>query len=316
MSSDPAQRVLYGSIEAGGTKFLCAVSDGDGRVIAQTRIPTKHPQETLPLVCNFFETTSQQSGRLRSLGIATFGPVELDPSSSSYGQILATTKPGWKGANIVDPLKQKLNVPIVLETDVNGAALGEAASGAAQRLSSFCYLTIGTGIGGAAIVDGNLVRGENHSEFGHFRVPRHPNDLDFSGICPFHGDCLEGLASGPAIAARWKTSAENLAIDHPAWEIEAFYIAAACTNLAYAFSPEHIIIGGGVGERDGLLPKIRSQFAKMVGDYTSSFGKPNNPENLIIAPAAKPTPGLAGGFAIARGLTRRNCTQNNSMRYT
>ena len=201
---------LFGGIEGGGTKFVCAVGDEDGQILAETRFPTTTPGETISSAISFFKQQAQELGPISALGFACFGPLDPNPNSKTYGQILPTPKLGWTGADVVSPLKEALEVPIKFDTDVNGAALGEWRWGAAQGLDTFVYYTIGTGIGGGALVEGKLLHGLLHPEMGHAPLPHDSEKDPFEGNCPFHKDCFEGLASGPAIEKRWGQRAETL----------------------------------------------------------------------------------------------------------
>ncbi|MFN3929253.1 MAG: ROK family protein, partial [Thermoflexus sp.] len=245
---------LYGAIEAGGTKFLCAVGTGPGDLRAIVRIPTMTPEETLGRVIAFFQGFRSE---LRAIGVGAFGPLDLNPNSPTFGTIPTTPKPGWSGVNLLKPLREAFRVPIRLETDVNAAALGEGRWGAAQGLETFVYLTVGTGIGGGAMVHGRLLHGALHPEMGHIRIPHDQERDPFPGVCPFHGDCLEGLASGPALEARWGQPPESLPEDHPGWELEAEYLALGLVDILCVLIPERIILGGGVMRNRSLFPRIR-----------------------------------------------------------
>lgn len=230
---------MYGAIEAGGTKFVCAVGTclNDLTIVC---FPTTTPGETLSKCFGFFDNYSKD---LRAIGIGSFGPVDLNSESTSYGYITDTPKAGWSNTDFVGPFRQRYQVPIAFDTDVNAAAVGEFASGAAQGVENFIYITIGTGIGGGAMVNGQLVHGLVHTEMGHVFLVKHEQDT-FSGSCPFHGDrCFEGLASGPAIEAHWHDRGENLEDDHIAWQIESDYIAKALINYTFCYSPEMIVLG-------------------------------------------------------------------------
>ena len=245
---------LFGGIEAGGTNFVCAIGSGRGDIRHQTEFSTTTPDETLARATGFFQS---QDVDLAALGIASFGPVDLDPASPTYGHITSTPKPDWAETDIVGRMHQALGRPVGFDTDVNGAALGEYRWGAAKGLDTFIYLTVGTGIGGGGMVAGRLMHGLVHPEMGHIRVPHDRAADPFPGICPFHGDCLEGLASGPALEARWGQSPERLPDGHRAWALEAQYLALALANFICTLSPQRIILGGGVMEGPGLLPMIR-----------------------------------------------------------
>jgi fructokinase len=279
--SDP----LLGAIEAGGTKFICALGTPDGDLLRETRIETRAPEQTMEQVAAFF----RMSGTLPvAIGIASFGPVQLDRSAANYGFITSTPKCEWRDFDIVGTLHRYFEVPIGFDTDVNAAALAEHRWGAAQGLRTFLYVTVGTGIGGGAMVEGAILHGRSHPEMGHIRIP---HDHTFRGVCPYHGDCLEGLASGVAIEARWNTPAPLLPDDHPAWAMEADCLALACANWIATLSPERIILGGGV-MRPHLFPMLRERLNRLLGDYVTA------PE-LVPSPL-KHRPGVLGALMLAQ----------------
>jgi len=291
---------LFGAIEGGGTKFVCAVGKADGQILSETRFPTTTPDETLGRAIQFFQEQSTTLGKLSSLGIACFGPLDPNPSSPTFGQILPTPKPGWTGTNVVGQLQAALGIPIGFDTDVNGAALGEARWGAAQGLSTFLYFTIGTGIGGGAMVEGKLLHGLIHPEMGHVLLPHDTARDPFPGICPFHGDCFEGLASGPALEKRWGQRAETLPADHPAWELEADYIAIAMEGFICAFSPQRIILGGGVPQQTQLIPLVRTKTLALLANYIQSKEVLENMVRYIVPPELGSRAGIAGALALAQ----------------
>lgn len=272
---------FLGGIEAGGTKFICVVADNTGTVIDRCTIPTTLPSQTLAEVAEFFHAAESGKQRLEAIGAACFGPVQLDMRKPDYGCITNTPKAGWEHAPIVGFLRREFEIPIGFETDVNGAALGEGRGGAADSLRDYAYVTVGTGIGAGLVNGGRIVRGLSHPEVGHMRVPRHPDD-QFAGTCPFHGDCLEGLASGPALAARWGLDPRRLPDDHPAWRLQAHYLACLCHNLTGVFAPERILLGGGVMRRHGLIERVRERFLELAGDYFSWISKETS--TLYIQP--------------------------------
>ena len=263
---EPDGSVLFGGVEAGGTKFVCAVGTGPDDIRAELLIPTRDPAATFDGAIRFFRRFTEGAAPIRALGIASFGPIDTRPASPSYGRIRNTPKPGWTGTDVVGPIARALAVPIGLDTDVNGAALAEHRWGAAQDHLSFVYLTIGTGIGGGALIDGQVLRGLGHPEMGHMTVPRQLGD-DYPGACPFHGDCLEGMASGPAIAGRWGRSPAELrgADRRRAVELEAAYLAIGIRNIVYAIAPEAIVIGGGVSTIPGFFPAVRAAYRSVAG---------------------------------------------------
>ena len=289
--------ILTGGIEAGGTKFVCGVSGLDGVVIEQIRIPTTTPQETLAAVSAFFDQAQARHGSLSALAIGSFGPLSLRPDAADYGAITSTPKPGWSDINLLHHLARTLDIPMTLDTDVNCAAVGEARFGSGRGLDSFCYVTVGTGIGVGVKIDGLPHGGANHPEAGHIRLPRAHGDADFPGVCPFHGDCLEGLASGPAMEARWGVRAELLDADHPAWAMAAEYVAGLCVNLTYVLRPQRIIIGGGVMQ-GALYDHVRQALRRQLGGYDASV-RDMDMNDYVAAPGAGASAGLRGALALA-----------------
>jgi fructokinase len=275
---------VYGGIEAGGTKFVCLAGTGPGDVVAEERIPTTTPAETLDRAIGFFRGLRGSGVEIAAVGVASFGPLEVRREHPAYGSIITTTKPGWSHTPVAAPLAAALGVPIGFETDVNGALLGEGRWGAGRGLESFVYMTIGTGIGAGALSGGRIVGGLGHTEIGHVVVRRRPGD-DLAGVCPFHRDCLEGLASGPALEARWGARAEDLgaAAAARAVDLEAAYLADGLRNLVYTLAPERIVIGGGVAGLPGLFPALRTALAEALAGY------PGHPEHRVsgfVVPAA------------------------------
>ncbi len=290
---------LYGGIEGGGTKFICAVGTGPGNIRAEARIPTTTPEETISQVVDFFKHQEDSLGRLSAIGFACFGPLDPKPDSPTYGHILPTPKPGWTGADVVGMLQSAFDLPISFDTDVNGAALGEWRWGKAQGLETFIYLTIGTGIGGGAFVEGKPLHGLLHPEMGHIPVKHDLIKDPFEGVCPFHGDCLEGLASGVAIEARWGQRGNSLSPSHLAWELEADYIAQALASYSYVLSPQRIIIGGGVGSTPHLLTKIQKRTRGYINGYIQSDIILKNIETYIVSPGLRNRSGILGAIALA-----------------
>jgi fructokinase len=292
-----AMTQLVGGVEAGGTKFVCAVGTGPTDIRAQTRFPTTTPEATLQQAIEFFR--GQHFGQLAGIGVAAFGPLDLHPNSPTYGHITTTPKPGWSDTDLVGVLRQALNVPVRLDTDVNVAALGEWRWGVAQGLDTFIYLTIGTGIGGGGLVNGRLMRGLLHPEIGHVRVPHDVAADPFPGNCPFHADCLEGLASGPALEKRWGRHPESLPADHPAWPLEAHYLALALTNLICTLSPQRIILGGGVMEQRQLFPLIRAEAKTLLNNYIQASQILEGTDEYIVPPQLGAQAGMLGAIALA-----------------
>jgi fructokinase len=288
---------LYGAIEAGGTKFNCLVGTGPDDIRAEARFATTTPADTLSQLLAFF---APYRSALAALGVGCFGPVDLDPASASWGFITSTPKPGWRHADIAGPIRQALEVPVAFDTDVNAAAIGEGRWGAAQGLNHYIYLTIGTGIGGGGVVAGRPVHGLVHPEMGHMRLPHDRAADPFAGVCPFHGDCFEGLASGPALRARWAAPAETLPADHPAWALEAHYVALALANLICTFSPQRLILGGGVMSGEHLFPLIRRQVLHLLNGYIQAPALETEIDYYIVPPALGPRAGVLGALALAQ----------------
>jgi len=290
---------LFGGIEAGGTKFVCAVGSGPDDLRAESRLATTSPAETIGRAIEFFQAQRDKLGPLAAVGIASFGPIDPAPGSPTFGQITSTPKPGWANTDFGGAVGRALGVPIGFDTDVNVAALGEWRWGAGRGVENLVYLTIGTGIGGGGLVNGKLMHGLVHPEMGHIRIP-HDWKLDpYAGHCPFHGDCFEGLASGPAMAKRWKRPAEKLPADHPAWALEAHYLALALVNLICTLSPERIILGGGVISNDRLLPMVRAGVQQLLNNYVQSPALLVSIDEYIVAPGLGNRSGVLGAIALA-----------------
>lgn len=285
--------MLIGAIEAGGTKFICGIGNENGELFERVSFPTETPKITMENVVNFFKNKN-----IEKFGVGSFGPIDPNLKSDTYGYITKTPKANWSDFNIVGELKKHFNVPIVFSTDVNGAALGEAKWGAAKGLNNCMYLTIGTGIGGGAIVAGNMVHGMLHPEMGHILIKKHEND-NYSGNCPFHKDCFEGLASGPAIEKRWGQKAYELPENHEAWELEGYYIAQALINYILILSPEKIILGGGVMKQKQLFPIIRKNVKNILNNYVQTKEILNDIDNYIVYPELGDNAGILGAVALA-----------------
>ncbi len=277
-----------GAIEGGGTKFVCGIGNADGHLLDSISIPTTTPEQTLGHVMQYFAQFEVQS-----IGFGSFGPVETDSTKSSYGQILNTPKPHWSGFPMLSYLKTQLQMPIIINTDVNMAALGEATWGAAVGHDSCLYMTVGTGIGAGAIMNGEIIQGFSHSEMGHLLIRKHHED-SFKGNCPFHMDCLEGLAAGPAIEARSGRKGALLDREDALWEMEAYYLAQALINIAFVLTPEKVIMGGGVMKQKQLFPYIREQVKHLMQDYLEL------PEDWIVPPELGDFSALKGALALAR----------------
>lgn len=298
-----SQPPLFAAVEAGGTKFVCGVGSAD-RSIATARIDTGTPETTIPEIMAFFDEAQRHYGPVSGLGIGSFGPLDLDEASSSYGSIMRTPKAGWQGFPLLDVLGRELAVPTAISTDVNTAALAEARMGAGVGASAVAYCTIGTGIGVGFAVDGAIAPHARQAEAGHLLVRRHPDHAGFAGVCPFHGDCLEGLASGPAIMAAWGDSLDNLPGDHPAWALQADYLGQLCAALILMVSPDVIVLGGGVMQQDRLFAGIRDATASTLGGYVARWSPAAKLDTLIVPSACGFAPGLMGAYLIAEQAWR------------
>jgi fructokinase len=287
---------LYGGIEAGGTKWVCVVGTEPGALQAEITFPTTTPDATISRAISFFRA----QGNLSAIGIGSFGPVDVHPTSPTWGFITTTPKPGWQHTDLGQAVRNALGVPLGFDTDVNAAALGEQRWGAAQGLDTCIYLTVGTGIGGGALVNGRLLHGLLHPEMGHMRIPHDRERDPFPGICPYHGDCLEGLASGPAIETRWEQRGETLPPDHPAWPLEAHYLALALANMIYTLSPRRIILGGGVMSQPHLFPLLRRAVGETLAGYIQAPAITEAIDAYIVPPALGRYAGVAGALVLAQ----------------
>jgi fructokinase len=292
----------YGGVEGGGTKWVCAVGTAPDDVRATETIPTTTPAETIARAAAFFE----REGPVAAIGIGSFGPVDVKPGSPTWGHITTTPKPGWANADVGGEIGRRLGVPVAFDTDVNAAALGEHRWGAAQGLDTFCYVTVGTGIGGGAMVGGRLVHGLLHPEFGHMRIPHDRERDPFDGVCPYHGDCWEGLASGRAIEARWGRPPEELEDNEEVWELEARYLALGLVCVMCVLSPERIILGGGVMRCDALLPLVRREVQPLLNGYLDAAAVRDGMEEYITLPGLGGRAGVLGAIALAEAGVRRS----------
>lgn len=290
---------LFGAVEAGGTKFVCAVGDENGTLHAESRIGTTDPDSTLARVGEFLRDQSRAFGPLRAIGLASFGPLVLDRASARYGFIDKTPKAAWSDIDIVGKLAAQFSCPIGFDTDVNAAALAEHRWGAGRDIANLVYLTVGTGIGGGVLVDGTPVHGLMHPEIGHMRPRRHPLEVNFDGVCPFHGDCLEGLASGAAIRARTGTELQHLDAAHAQWQMEADYLGQLCAHLVLMISPQRIVMGGGVMSQERLLPMIRQRMQHWLGGYINRRALLSEVEHYVVAPALGVRAGVLGALRLA-----------------
>ena len=290
---------LWGGIEAGGTKTVCAIGTGPEDLRAEVRFPTTTPADTIQRVIQFFREQAREEP-LTAVGIASFGPLDLDPQSPRFGYITSTPKPGWAYTDLAGSVGQGLGTPVGFDTDVNAAALGEHQWGAARGLDDFVYLTVGTGIGGGAMVNGRLTHGLSHPEMGHIRIP-HDRALDpFDGSCPYHGDCLEGLASGPALEARWGQPGATLGEDHPAWPLEADYLAFGVVNLICILLPQRFIMGGGIMQQTQIFPLLRRKVQELLNGYLQAPEILDQIDEYIVPPGLGNRAGVLGAIALAQ----------------
>jgi fructokinase len=289
---------LYGAIEAGGTKFLCLVGSAPGSFVDQRRIDTSTPLVTLGAVIDFFEPYCQTQ-QVRTIGIGCFGPLDLDEASPTFGTITSTPKPGWRDIDVLMPLRTSLGVRLVLDTDVNAAALGECTWGATVGVDPSLYLTVGTGIGGSFLSHGKPLHGMEHPEMGHISISHGPLPRGFLGACPFHADCFEGLASGPAIQKRLGIPARDVPDADPFWATEAEYVGTALAMYVLVLSPRRIVLGGGIMQRQFLFPMIRAAVVKELGGYVQNAAIVRGIDRYIVPPGLGTNSGLLGALAMA-----------------
>ena len=304
--TSPTLPPLLAGIEAGGTKYVCSIARDPGKPILETRFPTGSPGETIARAVDFFREASATHGPIQAMGIGTFGPADIDSQSPDYGTILTSPKLGWTGFNVIKSIRDGLPqpFPIAFETDVNAAVIGEAVHGAARGYRNVAYITIGTGIGGGYLYDGALIHGRMHPEIGHLLVP----DLDATygkstNVCPFHNSCLEGRASGPAIEARWGKPGHEIPDGHIAWELQAKYLAVGCVSLTATWSPDLIILGGGVSQKPGLIERVRAEFALLSGGYWSLPPL----DRYLQLPDLDQEAGIVGSLILAQRLLGNGC---------
>jgi len=289
---------VYGGIETGGTKVVCAIGTGLEDIIV-IQFPTTDPAETTGRMIDFFKNYNRFRS-LAAIGIVSFGPLDLNKNSPTYGYITTTPKEAWSNFDILHRISDSLGVPVALDTDVNGAALGEWVSGAAKGLDTFIYLTVGTGIGGGGVVNGGLLHGLLHPEMGHIRIPHDWQKDPFPGCCPYHGDCLEGLASGRALQLRWNRLPEELPVGHPAWELEDEYLALAISNYICTLSPQRVVIGGGLLKNPTLLPQVRYKVVENLHGYIRSAEITENIDSYIVPPTLGDLAGVIGALELAK----------------
>ena len=284
--------MLIGAVEAGGTKIVCGIGNAAGEVLDRVSFPTEQPKQTIERIVEYFRDKD-----VAAIGYGSFGPINIDAASPQYGYVTTTPKPGWSNYPVLPELKQAIDVPFGWDTDVNAAALGEATWGAAQGLDSCLYYTIGTGVGVGVYLEGQLTHGLVHPEGGHILTRLYPGDT-FQGVCPYHGNCLEGVAAGPAIQARWGVKADQLPANHEAWEIEAFYLGQAIASAVLLVSPKRIILGGGVMHQLQLFPLIREQVRRNLNGYVVASALAESIESYIVPPGLGDNAGLCGSLAL------------------
>ena len=287
---------MFGAIEAGGPNS-CVVLELGQENLKTTQFPTTSPDATLAQAIEFLR--KEAGDELRAVGIGSFGPIDLHRTSLTFGYVTSTPKTGWQNYNLAGTVREGLGVPVGFDTDVDAAALGEARWGAAQNLSDFLYLTVGTGIGGGAIINGRVLHGLVHPEMGHIRVPHDLTKDPFPGGCPYHGDCLEGLASGPAMQARWGNAAQELPPDHPAWLLEAHYLAHGLANWVLTLSPQRIVLGGGVARQSILFQRIRQDLVELLNGYVRAPEVMRDIDQYVVPPQLGGKAGVLGGLVLA-----------------
>lgn len=291
---------LLGCIEAGGTKFVCGIGTSPDD-LELTTFPTSTPQQTIAQVLSFFR---ERESQVSAVGIGSFGPVDLRPDSPTFGFITSTPKPGWQQIDLAGEVARGLDVPVGFDTDVNAAAAGEARWGAGRGIANFIYLTVGTGIGGGAIVNGEVIHGMLHPEMGHIRIPHDFVKDPYPGHCPFHGDCLEGLASGPALQERWGKPAHQLPGEHPVWKLEAHYLALGLANWVCSLSPERMILGGGVMQHVDLFPMMRIELKELLNGYIQAKPVLDEMDEYVVPPELGKRAGVLGAMVLAEHVYR------------
>ena len=300
------QPPLIAAIEAGGTKFVCALATGPDQILEENTIATTNPKDTMHAVMRFLSGAKAKHGPFAAIGVGSFGPVDLDPASKTFGYITTTPKHGWQHTDLVGPLKTQFKVPVGFDTDVNAAVFGEYMWGAGKGCDPLIYITVGTGIGGGVIVNGHLLHGLLHPEIGHLHVPPPSSEgaLSSDCQCPFHKSCMEGYASGPAIMRRWGKRAESLPPDHPVWADVSDVLAHGLANLILTLSPRRIILGGGVMHQAHLLPLIQSKVTRILNGYLQLPEITRNIDSFIVAPGLGDRSGLLGALALGQGVLR------------
>jgi fructokinase len=288
--------VFYGGVETGGTWCVCALGTGPDDLQAIDKFPTTSPAETLERIVAFFAERTP----VAAIGIGSFGPVDVDRSSPTWGHVTTTPKPGWQRTAVATVIRDRVRVPVAFDLDVTAAAVGEHRWGAGRGAGSLCYLTVGTGIGAGLLIDGRPLHGLVHPEVGHIRIPRDREDDSFEGVCPVHGDCWEGLASGPAIERRWGVAPPELPDDHRAWALEANYVALGILSIVLVASPHRVVVGGGVMDRPGLLPMVRSRLRELMAGYLDTPMLGAEIDSYVVAPALGDDAGVLGAIGLAQ----------------
>lgn len=294
---------LFGGIEAGGTKFVCAVGTSPHDLRGRIELPTTTPEETIGRVLNVFQEQARHEP-LAAVGIGSFGPIDVHPGSARFGYITSTPKAGWQNVDLAGAIRRALNLPVGFDTDVNATALGEHRWGAGQGLETLVYVTVGTGIGGGGMAEGKLIHGVLHPEMGHMRIPHDRQSDPFGGVCPYHGDCWEGLATGPAIEARWGNKGQDLPPEHQGWALEAHYLALGIANLVCALSPQRVILGGGVMKQESLFPLVRRKTQELLNGYIQAREIVEGIDQYIVPPELGDNAGVLGAIALASDAIR------------
>lgn len=292
--------LLFGALEAGGTKMVCAIGNGQGQILDRVSIPTRTPEETMPEMLNYFRGKD-----LAAVGIGCFGPIDLDRRSPGYGTIMSSPKLAWRNFSIVQRFREALGIPVGIDTDVNAAALGEAVWGCTREVSNSIYITVGTGVGLGVVINGRPYHGMIHPEGGHIFMDRRPDDPMVRGVCPYHPNCLEGLASGPAIERRWGRKAEELADCTAVWEMEAYYIAQAICSYIMMISPERIVLGGGVMHQEQMLPLVRREVRRQLRGYIQGKGL-DDLDSYIVPVSLGDNQGVMGAVKLAMDAYTEN----------
>jgi fructokinase len=292
----PAVAEIYGGVETGGTWCVCALGSGPGALLSREQFQTTSPDETLERIIEFFRTCRPPA----AIGIGSFGPVDVDRGSATWGYVTTTPKPGWQHTAVASVVRDRLGVPVVFDLDVNAAAIGEQRWGAGSDAAILCYLTVGTGIGAGLAIDGRPWHGLVHPEVGHIRIPHDLGADPFRGACPIHGDCWEGLASGEAMAQRWNVSPKELPDDHPAWALEVEYLALGILSIVLVASPHRVIVGGGVMERPALLPMVRRRLRELVAGYLDIPVLDEDIGSYLVPPGLGDDAGVLGAIALAQ----------------